>query len=105
MRQNPPMGLDIDFAFDVGEEEKHRVEFHWGQLFGRVRITVDDVEVVQHNRPVLFGSTARRKFEFSVGEHEVHAVVIEKVSHRFLGGARKQTCQAFVDGELVREYP
>jgi hypothetical protein len=98
------MFLDFDFAFEVGDEEKHQVAFHWGQLFGRVRITVDDVEVVQHNRPVVFGSTARRKFEFSVGQHEVHEVVIEKVSHRFLGGARKQKCQAFVDGELVGEY-
>jgi hypothetical protein len=31
-------------------------------------------------------------------------VVIEKISPRFLGGARKQKCQAFVDGELVGEY-
>jgi hypothetical protein len=98
------MFLDIDFAFEVGDEETHRVAFAWGQLFGRVRITVDDVEVVQHNRPVVFRSTARRKFEFSVGQHEVHEVVIEKISHRFLGGARKQQCQAFVDGKLVGEY-
>jgi hypothetical protein len=98
------MFLDIDFAFEVGDEEKHRVEFHWGQLFGRVRITVDDVEVVQRNRPLAFKSTHRRKFEFSVGQDEAHEVVIEKVSHRFLGGARKQKCQAFVDGELVGEY-
>ena len=98
------MGLDIDFSFEVGDEEKHRVDFHWGQIFGRVRVTVDDVEVVQHNRPQAFKSTLRRKFEFTVGHDEVHEVVIEKTSHRFLGGARKQTCQAFVDGELVGEY-
>jgi hypothetical protein len=104
MRQNPPMGLDIDFAFEVGDEEKHRAAFHWGQLFGRVRVTVDDVGIVQLNRPKMFASTARRKFAFSVGQHEVHDVVIEKISHRFLGGARKQKCQAFVDGELVGEY-
>jgi hypothetical protein len=87
------MGLDIDFSFEVGDEEKHRVEFHWGQLFGRVRVTVDDVEVVQHNRPVMFGKTSHRKFAFSVGQHEVHAIVIEKTSRRFLGGARKQKCR------------
>jgi hypothetical protein len=98
------MGLDIDFSFEVGDEEKHLVDFHWGQLFGRVRVTVDGIEVVQHNRPVIFGSTAQRKFAFSVGEDEVHSVVIEKTSHRFLGGARKQKCQAFVDGALVGEY-
>jgi hypothetical protein len=80
------------------------VEFHWGQLYGRVRITVDDVEIVEHNRPVMFASTARRKFAFSVGQDEVHDVLIEKISHRFLGGARKQKCQAYVDGELVAEH-
>ena len=98
------MGLNIDFGFDVGDQEKHRVEFHWGQFFGRVRITVDGVEVVQHNRPQMFRSSARRVFAFSVGEQETHDVRIEKISPRFLGGARKQKCQAFVDGELVGEY-
>ena len=99
------MGLDIDFAFDVGDEEKHRVEFHWGQLFGRVRDHrrrrrgrgAQPAEAASGRRP--------RRSSSSVGKHEVHAVVIEKISHRFLGGARKQKCQAFVDGELVREYP
>jgi hypothetical protein len=98
------MGLDIDFGFDVGEEEKHRVEFHWGQLFGRVRITVDDEEVVQKNRAVNLGSTKVRKFEFPVGTAEQHHVLIEKETPRLLAGARKQKCRAFVDGELVGEY-
>jgi hypothetical protein len=98
------MGLNIDFTFDVGATEKHRVGFHWGQLFGKVRITVDSVEVIQQNRPVSLGPSATRKFEFSVGEAEVHEVLIEKISPRFLGGARKQRCRAFVDGELVGEY-
>ncbi len=46
------MGLDKDFAFDVGEQEKHRVAFHWGQLFGQIRITVDDVQVVEKNQAI-----------------------------------------------------
>ena len=98
------MGLDIDFGFDVGEEEKHRVEFHWGQMFGRIRITVDDEEVVQKNQALRLTSTKLRKFEFAVGTEEKHHVLIEKEKPRFLGGARKQTCRAFVDGELIGEY-
>jgi hypothetical protein len=98
------MGLDIDFGFDVGEEEKHRVEFHWGQMFGRVRITVDDEEVVQKNKAVSLGSTKLRTFEFDVGAKEKHHVLIEKEMRRILGGARKQACRAYVDGELVGEY-
>jgi hypothetical protein len=103
--QNHPMGLDIDFAFDVGEQEKHRVAFHWGQLFGRARITVDFMKVMEENQAVrLRGTKATRKFEFSVGDAEVHEVLIEKTRKRFLGGARKQACRAFVDGELIGEY-
>jgi hypothetical protein len=98
------MGLDIDFEFQVGDTEQHRVAFHWGQLFGRVRITVDHVEVVGENKAVRLTSDAVRKFEFSVGDAERHAILIEKARKRFLGGARKQTCRAFVDGELIGEY-
>ena len=84
------MGLDIDFEFHVGDTEQHRVAFHWGQLFGRVRITVDYVEVVGVNKAVrsLLVSRWCRKFEFSVGDMERHDVVIEKIRRRsFLGGA------------------
>jgi hypothetical protein len=98
------MGLNIDFAFDVGDRETHHVAFHWGQSFGRVRITVDAVEVLEKNRAINVRSTATRKFEFPVGETEVHRVLIEKISPRLLGGARRQKCRAFVDGELVGEY-
>jgi hypothetical protein len=104
--QNHRMGLDIDFTFDVGEQEKHRVAFHWGQLFGRVRITVDFMKVLEDNSAVRFRDPLTRNFEFSVGASEVHAIRIEKTRKRFLalGGARKQTCRAFVDGALVGEY-
>jgi hypothetical protein len=98
------MGLNIDFAFDVGTDEKHRVTFHWGQLWGHIRIAVDGVEVMAKNRAINLGSTRTRKFEFSVGHPEVHAVVIEKVSKRVFAGARRQKCRAFVDGELIGEY-
>jgi hypothetical protein len=98
------MGLDIDFEFHVGDSEQHRVAFHWGQFFGRVRITVDYLEVVGENKAVRLTSPSVRKFEFSVGDTERHDVLIEKHRKRFLGGARKQTCRAFVDGALVGEY-
>jgi len=98
------MRLDIDFAFDVSNEERHTVTFHWGQLMGRIRITVDGLEVVAKNRAVPLGRTRTRTFEFSVGYAEVHDIVIEKIGARVLSGARKQKCRAFVDGELIGEY-
>jgi len=60
--------------------------------------------VVQQSKAVSLRSTPTRRFEFSVGEIEVHTVVIEKTCKRLLGGARKQKCQALVDGELIGEY-
>lgn len=104
IRQNRGMGLDIDFALDVGKEEKHRVAFHWGQVFGRVRITVDDVQVVEKNQAISLRSPRTKKFEFSVGQAEVHDVVIEKTRRRILGGARRQQCRVVVDGEVVAQY-
>jgi hypothetical protein len=98
------MGLDIDFAVDVGTEEPHRVAFHWGQVFGRVRITVDGEQVMEKNQPVSLRSPRTRKFEFSVGQAEVHDVVIEKTRKRILGGARKQQCRVVVDGEEVAQF-
>jgi hypothetical protein len=98
------MGLDKDFAFDVGEEEKHRVAFHWGQLFGQIRITVDDVQVVQKVKPFALRSPRTKKYEFSVGESEVHDIVIEKTRKRVFGGARQQHCRALVDGTVVGEF-
>jgi hypothetical protein len=98
------MGLDIDFAFDVGIEETHHITFHWGQLLGRIRITVDGEEIVQHNQALSLRSETTRKFEFSVGQSEVHQVLIEKTRKRVLAGARKQICRAYVDGQFVGEY-
>ena len=98
------MRLDIDFTFEVGTEERHMVTFHWGQMLGRIRITVDGDEVVAKNRAIPLGRTRTRTFELSVGHLEVHDVVIEKVAKRLLSGARRQKCRAFVDGELIGEY-
>jgi hypothetical protein len=98
------MRLDIDFEIEVGETEKHRVAFHWGQLFGQVRITVDGVEVVQENKALRFRSSPVRTFAITVGDQEPHAVVFEKTNKRVVGGARRQSCRALVDGELVGQY-
>ncbi len=98
------MGLDIDFAIEVGEQEKHQVAFHWGQFFGHVRITVDETPVVKKNQPFTLRTPRTRKFEFSVGQAEIHDVVIEKTRKRVLGGARKQECKVLIDGVVVGEY-
>lgn len=44
-----------------------------------------------------------RRWELSVGEHELHEVAIEKERHIPYSGFRKQTIRAYVDGHLVQQ--
>lgn len=94
--------LGHDVAFEVGREEKHHVEFRWGQFWGLARIWVDGVEVLheRHN----FGLSLTRRYEVSVGDVEIHSVAIEKRRPRVNAGLRKQTLLVFVDGDLVAKY-
>jgi hypothetical protein len=101
--QTAKMILGADFTFDIGVTEKHHVRFRWGQWWGLARITVDGLEVLRerHN----FGPSIRR-YEVSVGESEVHSVVIEKVRpfNDIFAGFSKMTFRLIVDGDLVAEY-
>ena len=98
------MGLDIDFSFEVADSERHRVAFHWGQVWGKVQISVDGDLVVRRRYTFRAGWSNTQKYEVTVGQSEVHSVVIEKTKQRLLGGFRKQVCRVFVDGQLVGEY-
>ena len=94
----------MNFTFEVGEAEKHQVTFHWDKWWGRLRIGVDDNDVIRQTAPLSFSWSLTRRHEFAVGQSEVHAVVIELTRKRWFGGMREQDCRAFVDGVLVGEY-
>jgi hypothetical protein len=57
--QNGAMGLDVEFEFEVGESERHRVAFHWRQVWGYARITVDGVEALREKHPFGYKTTRR----------------------------------------------
>jgi hypothetical protein len=94
--------LNVDFAFDVGTSEKHHVEFHWGASWAEARIIVDGEEVLCEKHP--FGVKNVRRYEVSVGESELHLVVIENQKARLYGALRKRSFRAFIDGNLIVEY-
>ena len=93
---------DRDFAFDVGDTERHCVEVHWGQWRGDTEILVDGRETVRTRHH--FGIRLTRGYHLDVGDAEVHSVTVEKTRRLVLGGFRHQTFRAVVDGQVVGEF-
>jgi len=73
----------MKFKLEVGEEEKHTVEFDFNQLRGTLVIRVDEKPIVQSRR--LVNEPIREVFQFVVGEKQKSAVRIEKRRKQLLG--------------------
>ena len=63
-------------SFDVGEAEKHRVEFNFNQLCGTLLISVDDKPI--HRATRFLNEPVHEVFDFIVGNTERLPVRIEK---------------------------
>jgi hypothetical protein len=92
----------MNFEFEVGDAERHRVHFSYDQFWGTVRIDVDGRRVIRDLR--LFSFSTTKRYRFTVGEQERHQVLIEKTRPWMAAGFRKQSCRVFVDGRAVGEY-
>ena len=92
----------MDFTFSVGDSEKHRVDFHFNQFWGNLRIKIDNETVVKDFR--TYEVSDSKKYEFPVGSRERHDVVVEITRKSFLGSARKQACKVYVDGRLQEQH-
>jgi len=92
----------LEFEFEVGESERHRVHFFFDQFWGTVRISVDGRRVIRDLR--LFSLSTTKRYRFTVGEQERHEVVIEKTRPLMVAGFRPQVASVFVDGRQVGEY-
>jgi hypothetical protein len=89
----------MKFSFDVGEKEKHNIYFHWNQLWGSLRISVDGktierrfFQIASPNEPaqkndsssddiwVIHGKRIKLvdRWEFTVGGAERHTILIIK---------------------------
>ena len=67
----------MKFTVEIGDLEKHLIEFEFNQLFGNLSIRVDSQPVVQSTR--LFNEPVHEAYDFLVvGQHEKAAVRIEK---------------------------
>ena len=116
----------MKFSFEVGESERHRIDFSWNQLIGTLRIKVygelirKDVTpmwspVSWSGSPVAssdekwnildsgFEVQLVDKWEIEVGAAERHKIRIEKERARLVAGFRWQKYRVFVDGQLIKE--
>ena len=111
------------FSFDVGQQERHRVDFCWSQMTGALRLAVDGA-VIAHKSFTLSSRTnllnpldipdaekwkllgkleveVVQKWTFEVGAQERHQVRIEKEREKLFAPLRPHTYRVFVDGQLV----
>ena len=77
----------MKFKIEVGEVEKHVIEFNFSQLVGNLEIRVDDKTVVRSKR--LMNEPVREIYDLLVGEREKIAVRIEKKRKPLLGHHRR----------------
>jgi hypothetical protein len=66
----------MKFSFEVGDLEKHHVEFNFNQLCGTLRISVDNKPI--HRATRFLNEPIHEVFDFMVGNTERWPVRIEK---------------------------
>lgn len=86
----------MKFILEVGEIEKHVVEFNFNQLLGNLVIRVDSEPVIQSTR--VFNEPIHEVFNFVVGQKEKAAVRIEKRRKPLFG----HHSRVFVDNRLAQ---
>ena len=117
----------MKFSFEVGDAEKHEIDFSWNQLIGTLHIKVDgqlmEKGITGMWSPVSWSASPVAssdekwnvldsgfevqlvdKWEFEVGDAEKHEIRIEKERARLVAGLRPQKYRIFVDGRLINEY-
>jgi hypothetical protein len=120
----------MKFSFEVGQTEKHLVEFQWSKWLGVARIWVDSALILK-SQPLAYSDLAQlagmrsfggqvrylgqavkgraalqmiRGWGFEVGSKEKHAIRIEKERPLILPAIRPNIYRVFIDGQLASEY-
>jgi len=88
----------MKFHLEVGEVEKHLVEFNFDQLLGHLVIKVNKKAVKRSVR--LFNEPLKETHTVQVGDGERVIVRIEKERKQLFG----QKCRVFVNDRLYKYY-
>lgn len=86
----------MKFSIEIGQVEKHTVEYEFNQLLGVLTIKVNDKPVKKHMR--LFDEPVKELHVFVVGTEEILSVKIEKERKLLFG----QKNRVFVNDRLVK---
>ncbi len=97
----------MEFEFEIGQSEKHKVQFSRNRRTARMKILVDSEEVASKNpldlsTHISFKLTQR--FEFKVGSHESHVVRIEHTRPLLVAGFRRHWYRIFIDEVFYKDY-
>jgi len=88
----------MKFKVEVGEIEKHQIEFNHNQLMGLLSIKVDKQAIVKNSR--LLNEPVHEVYQFVVGQMERSEVRIEKLRKQLFGTRNS----VYVDNRLVRVF-
>ena len=88
----------MKFCLEVGELERHTIEFDFNQLLGELRICVNRQEVKRNVR--LFDEPLTETHTLQVGQAERLTVRIEKERKLLFG----QKCRVFLNDRLFKCY-
>lgn len=86
------------FCLEVGEQERHLIEFTFNQLLGQLRIRVNRREVKNSVR--LFDEPLTETHTLQVGKEERINIRIEKERKLLFG----QKCRVFLNNRLYKCY-
>ena len=88
----------VKFAIEIGDSEKHRLEYNFNQLLGSLVIKVNEKPIKQTRR--LINEPILEVHAFVLGEHEKSDVRIEKERKPLFGSKNR----LYVNNRLVRVF-
>ena len=98
-KRTPEKGINImKFAIEIGETEKHRLEYHFNQLLGTLVIKINERPVKKSMR--LMNEPVLEVHAFVVGKHEQSQIRIEKERKQLLGHKNR----LYVNNRLVKVF-
>jgi len=86
----------VKFAIEIGETEKHRLEYNFNQLLGSLLIKINELPVKQETR--LMNEPVFEVHLFVVGKNEQSTVRIEKERKPLFGSKNR----LYVNNRLVK---
>ena len=88
----------MKFTIEIGESEKHRLEYNFNQLTGNLLVKINERPVKKSRR--LINEPVLEILVFEVGENERSTVRIEKERKQLLGSRNR----LYVNNRLLKVY-